>query len=121
MEFLVDQEYGGALEWKKHFEYLLPFFFWIKRYIKNRRKASISFYSPDDIAVLPEMTELWRKLAVQAGLQGLYLIGAHLNAPNKYLDATIIYEPRNSLNQLNEAGKAEIKNGVRCFEYKRIM
>ena len=31
---LVDQEYGGALEWKKHFEYLLPFFLDKKIYQK---------------------------------------------------------------------------------------
>lgn len=114
---LVQQDYGSYPDWVRHFEYLLPFLR-DDRYIKQDGKPVFVFYSPNDIKPLKEMTECWRKLAVLSGLPGLYLIGAHLNAPNGCLDAALIYEPRNSINILNNLGKVEIKNGVRCFGYQ---
>lgn len=113
---LAEQDYGTYEDWVKHFEYLLPFFK-DDRYINKDGRPVFIFYSPDDIKVLGEMTECWRKLAKEAGLAGLYLIGSRLNAPNPYLDAAVIYEPRNSINGINRSGKARIKGGVRCFEY----
>ncbi len=116
---LAEQDYGTYEDWVQHFEYLLPFFR-DSRYIKKEGKPIFTFYSPNDIKVLGEMTECWRKLAREAGLNGLYLIGSRLNAPNPYLDAAIIYEPRNSINELNAFGKAQIKGGVRCYDYEDI-
>lgn len=116
---LAEQDYGGAEQWEAHFEYLLPFF-QDERYIKLDGKPVFVFYSPDDIQPLGEMTACWRRMAAAAGLPGLYLIGARINAPNDNLDAAIIYEPRNSINHLNNNGKAEIRNGVRCFLYEDV-
>ncbi|MDE6662372.1 MAG: glycoside hydrolase family 99-like domain-containing protein [Lachnospiraceae bacterium] len=116
---LAEQDYGTYEDWTKHFEYLLPFF-QDDRYIKKDGKPVFIFYSPNDIKPLGEMTKCWRKLAREAGLEGLYLIGSRLNAPNPFLDAAIIYEPRNSINKLNASGKAVIRDGVRCFEYDDI-
>lgn len=116
---LVEQDYGNEEEWVKHFEYLLPFF-QDDRYITKDGKPIFIFYSPNDIKLLKEMTQCWRELAKEAGLDGLYLVGSRLNAPNPYLDAAMIYEPRNSINKLNESGKAEIRGGVRCFEYNDV-
>lgn len=112
---LAEQDYGDYQDWERHFGYLLPFFK-DKRYIKKDGKPVFIFYSPDDIKLLREMTDCWRKLAKKAGMPGLFLIGARLNAPNDCLDAAVIYEPRNSINHLNESGRAMIKNGVRCFD-----
>lgn len=114
---LAQQDYGTYSEWVRHFEYLLPFFR-DDRYVKQDGKPVFIFYSPDDIKPLREMTVCWREMAVRSGLEGLYLIGARMNAPNDCLDAALIYEPRNSINILNNLGKAEIKNGVRCFGYQ---
>lgn len=116
---LVEQDYGGEEDWVKHFMYLLPFF-QDDRYIKKDGRPVFIFYSPNDIKPLGEMTECWRRLAREAGLEGLYLIGSRLNAPTSYLDAALIYEPRNSINKLNFDGKAQIRNGVRCFLYDDI-
>ncbi len=113
---LAEQDYGAYENWVKHFEYLLPFF-QDDRYIKKDGKPVFIFYSPNDIKPLGEMTKCWRKLAKEAGFDDLYLIGSRLNAPDPYLDAAIIYEPRNGMNQLNATGRVEIKNGVRCFAY----
>ncbi len=116
---LVEQDYGTYSDWVKHFEYLLPFFR-DSRYIKKNGKPVFIFYSPEDIIPLKEMTECWRNLAVKEGFKGMYFVGAHLNAPNQFLDAALIYEPRNSINQLNNARNLEIRNGVRCFDYRNI-
>ncbi len=113
---LTEQDYGGYEQWEAHFAYLLPFF-QDERYIKLDGKPVFVFYSPNDIQPFHEMTACWRRMAAEAGLPGLYLIGAHINAPNDSLDAAMIYEPRNSMNQLNNSGRAEIRNGVRCFTY----
>lgn len=116
---LAEQDYGGEAQWEAHFEYLLPFFK-DERYIKLDGKPVFVFYSPNDIPALAEMAACWRRLAETASLPGLHLIGARMNAADSCLDAALIYEPRNSINRLNEAGKAEIKNGVRCFGYEDI-
>lgn len=113
---LAEQDYGGYEQWEAHFAYLLPFF-QDERYVKLDGKPIFVFYSPNDIQPLREMTACWRQMAAEAGLPGLYLIGARIDAPNDSLDAAMIYEPRNSMNRLNNNGKAEIRNGVRCFMY----
>lgn len=114
---LIEQDYGNYNDWVYHFEYLLPFFR-DERYVKREGKPLFIFYSPDDIKPLREMTACWRGLARQAGLPGLFLVGARMNGPKEYLDAALIYEPRNSINELNNVDKAEIKNGIRCFDYQ---
>ena len=116
---LAEQDYGNEEDWAKHFAYLLPFF-QDDRYIKKDGRPVFIFYSPNDIKPLGEMTECWRRLARKAGIDDLYLIGSRLSAPNPYLDAAIIYEPRNSINTLNAGGEAGIREGVRCFDYERI-
>ncbi len=116
---LVEQDYGTYNDWVRHFEYLLPFF-QDKRYIKLDGKPVFVFYSPNDIQPLKEMTACWRKQAVLSELPGLHLIGAHMDTPNECLDAAMIYEPRNSINILNNKGEIELRNGVRCFDYQKI-
>lgn len=114
---LVLQDYGDEVTWREHFAYLLPFFK-DERYIKIDGKPVFIFYSPNDIKVLAPMVKLWRKLAQGEGFPDLYLIGAHVDVQNECLDASMIYEPRNAINKLNEKGLVTIANGVRCFEYR---
>lgn len=112
---LVKQNYGGKKEWKKHFDYLLPFFK-DSRYIRIDNKPVFIFYNPNEISQLDEMVLLWKKLAAEAGLTGLYIIGVNTNVSGTRLDASMIYEPRKAINVLNESGKLIIKSGVRCFK-----
>ena len=116
---LALQDYGGYDDWRKHFEYLLPFFE-DRRYIKVDGKPVFIFYNAEDIKVLGEMAACWRTLAKEAGLKGLYLIGVHMEAPCSDLDAAIIMEPRFAFTELNEKRKLEVLEGVRCFEYNDI-
>ncbi|MDD6656530.1 MAG: glycoside hydrolase family 99-like domain-containing protein [Lachnospiraceae bacterium] len=116
---LVRQEYGGVNEWIKHFEYLLPFFK-DPRYICIDNKPVFIFYNPNDIICLDEMAILWKRLAKESGLNGLYLIGVDINVVGTNLDASIVHEPRRAINSLNDIGKTVNQNGVRCYESKDV-
>lgn len=113
---LVEQDYGNSSDWENHFNYLLPFFK-DDRYICIDEKPIFIFYIPADIKCLNDMISLWRKLALNAGLKGLYLIGANCNASLYELDASMVYEPRMAINRMNESDKAISLEGVRCFHY----
>lgn len=113
---LVEQDYGEEKEWIEHFKYLLPFFR-DKRYLKIDNKPIFIFYKPGDIKCLKKMVDVWRQLAADAGLEGIYIIGVNTNASLINLDASLIYEPRNAINKMNEHMLAQNIEGVRCFEY----
>ena len=116
---LINQEYGDEEAWRKHFEYLLPFFL-DERYIRIEDKPVFIFYRPNDIKCLNKMVSCWRNWAAEAGIAGLYLIGANTNIIGLDLDASMIYEPRTAINRINDKGHIVIKNGVRCFEYSDV-
>ena len=111
---LVEQDYGNENAWKKHFEYLLPFFT-DERYIKVGGKPVFLFHDPNLCPCLEEMVCCWRELAIKVGLPGLYLIG--INACKEFLDAIMLYEPGNSFRKFRENDKAVEINSVRCYEY----
>ena len=67
---LIEQRYGEESDWKKHFEYLLPFFK-DERYIKIDGKPLISFFRPELIDCRKEMIEYWNRLAKENGLNGI--------------------------------------------------
>lgn len=70
---LAQLNYGNESDWEKHFMYLLPFFK-DKRYIKYDNKPLFGFYSWDrdnDIEIIKKMSDLWNRLAIQNGLDGI--------------------------------------------------
>lgn len=59
--------------WKKHYDYLITV--WKDpRAIKVDGKPVFAIYRPQNIEKINEMIAFWRKLAVQDGLPGLYII-----------------------------------------------
>lgn len=72
-EVLMPQEYGGENEWKKHFEYLLPFFK-DNRYIRVNGKPMFLIYKSASIAKCEDMMLYWQKLAKDAGLTGIHFV-----------------------------------------------
>lgn len=68
---IMPQEYGGKLDWKRHFEYLLPFFR-DERYIKEHGKPMFIIYKPDAISDCYEMMGYWNSLAIESGFPGIY-------------------------------------------------
>ena len=90
---LIEQTYGERADWEKHFNYLLPFFK-DSRYIRVDNKPVIWIYRTDLVTCLAEMVEYWRQLAVENGLEGIYLIGSYYQPKDAdILDAAVIYEP----------------------------
>jgi len=74
-EKLIDQNYGTESEWIDHFNYLLPFFKH-PNYIKVDNKPLFLIYRCDHIGVdlLPKMLACWNRLAVAAGINGVYFV-----------------------------------------------
>lgn len=83
-EILISQTYGDKSDWKKHFEYLLPFFK-DKRYINVDNKPVLVIYRPEIIPTLREMLEYWDELARKNGLNGIVYMYQH-NAYNHLKD-----------------------------------
>ncbi|MGE5495702.1 MAG: glycoside hydrolase family 99-like domain-containing protein [Burkholderiales bacterium] len=69
-QILIAQEYGGKEDWKKHFEYLLPFFN-DRRYILKDGKPFFIIYRPELMDCCNEMLDYWQELAIKSGLGGL--------------------------------------------------
>lgn len=116
---LAEQDYGSDNEWKKHFEYMLPFFF-DRRYINIDDKPLFIIYRPESIPCINSMINLWRNMAKKAGLAGIYVVGANCNAAIFGLDASIVYEPRTSINRMIASERTVINEGVRCLDYQKV-
>lgn len=96
---LVQQEYGDEKEWKKHFEYLLPFFH-DKRYIKKDNKPVFIIYRPENMKRIGAMVQCWNLWAKQEGFAGMYFIGTNDQKWKKRnMDAGMIYEPGFSMQE----------------------
>lgn len=90
---LMEQKYGTREEWKRHFEYLLPFFK-DKRYIKKDNKPIFIIYVPSAVPDFPEMADYWKELAVLNGFGGMHLIATNcIGWRRRKFDAALRYEP----------------------------
>lgn len=67
---LIQQTYGKEDEWKRHFDYLLPFFK-DPNYILEDNKPFFVIYRPEIIPCLNEMLDYWNELAKQNGFDGM--------------------------------------------------
>lgn len=87
-ELLIEQTYGDITDWRKHFDYLLPFFR-DSRYVKINGCPVLMIYNPS----FPEKEEMmtcfdtWCK---NEGFEGLFLIEECLSLPDPiYFDHII--------------------------------
>lgn len=71
---LIEQTYPGESDHRAHFETLLPAFR-DPRYIRIDGKPLFVLYQPHTIPEPRAMLDLWRHMATEAGLPGLYLLG----------------------------------------------
>ena len=101
---LIDQEYPGDADYIAHFMHLLPAFK-DERYIKVDGKPLFMIYHPFDCPDTANFIKIWRKLASENGLEGLFLVGQ-----------TYHYEEERE--QLEKMGFDAI-NTVRMFDYER--
>jgi len=73
-QILVKQEYPGTTDATRHFVSLLPAFR-DPRYVTVDGKPLFLIYSPTTLPDPKAFTALWRQLAAESGLPGLYLVG----------------------------------------------
>lgn len=92
-EILAKLDYGNKTDWKKHFDYLLPFFK-DERYIQIDGKPLFGVFNQDnDSSILKEMFEYWDDLAKENGLNGVATLGRTNLAGVVVTDYQFDYEP----------------------------
>ena len=92
-KILIEQNYPGNDDHRNHFMTLLPAFK-DKRYIKVEEKPVFIIYRPEKLLDPISTTNLWRNLAKEHGLPGLYLIGMSnfdWNSIENGFDAKTVY------------------------------
>ena len=122
---LAELVYGDEPSWKKHFEYLLPFFK-DSRYIKIDNKPLFAFFQPDNnYMIIKKMCDYWKELARQNGFNGLICISKE-NYKKCNLDYTMRYEPL-STNNCYDLWKNRIANylnrikpHLRIYDYDNV-
>lgn len=98
LSIIKEQTYGGETEWKRHFDFLLPFFL-DDRYIKEEEKPLLVIYRPYLFDHMAEMLTYWNQMAKKNGLDGIKVISQRFEEPNKYkeiydyMDYHIEYQP----------------------------
>ena len=118
-DVLLEQKYGREEDWRKHFEYLLPFFR-DDRYIKIEGAPVFLFHRTNEIYCLYQMMDYWRKLADEHNLPGIYFIGANIAAPRKGLDATLFTAPAMSVKYGKKNITPHDRNGVKVYPYDEV-
>lgn len=95
-ELIVEQKYGDEDEWKKHIEYLIPFFK-DDRYIKINNRPVIYIYNMSEIYCIKDMINCWNEYLKENGLNKIYIVEM-IHSKNKKLnynnsDAVMEFEP----------------------------
>lgn len=93
---LMPQRYGNESDWKRHFEYLLPFFK-DSRYIKENNCPMFLIYRSSNIKRCKEMMECWISMAKIAGFDGIHFVETLRGKNNETRDlpykAKVEFEP----------------------------
>ena len=118
---LLKQEYGIYEDWKKHFDYLMPFFM-DSRYIKVDEKPVFIIYKPMLIECLKDMVDSWRELALENGLPGIYVIGTNVEH-SEIFDAVYQQEPQHTITRFYRDRHAEkgIENVIDYGELNELI
>ncbi|NMM13773.1 MAG: lipopolysaccharide biosynthesis protein [Rhodoferax sp.] len=74
---LIDQTYPGDADDRAHFDYLLNAFR-DHRYMTVDGKPILVIFKPTDMPDAKIRFDLWRELALKAGLKGLHIIGINM-------------------------------------------
>jgi len=71
---LIEQTYPGYDDHREHFRFLLKAFT-DQRYVTVDGKPLFLVFMPSEIPEVEKVTDFWRELSIDAGLNGLYLVG----------------------------------------------
>ena len=100
-EMLLEQKYGNKEDWKKHFDYLLPFFK-DKRYQKRDNKPLFMVFK-SDFKEKKEMFEYFNKRCIENGFDGICIIETsdeykiYTNKESNYTKLLHLREPSSAL------------------------
>ncbi len=136
---IFEQQYPGEDDYIAHFNYCLPAFR-DKRYITVDGKPLFYVWVPDDFPDVPAFLNLWRRLAVEAGLPGLHIVATrHARSPYTVDDLLAMgYDAVNSCNYNMWRAECRTRRSVafkramsllsdklnlplQCFNYKSII
>lgn len=90
-----EQKYGTEKDWKKQFEYCLPYFL-DKRYIRINDMPVYTVYNAWNFPQIDKFIDLWNKQAKEAGLKGIYFVKALGRKDQRRLEnfsANVMREP----------------------------
>lgn len=73
-EVIIEQRYPGDDDHRRHFDTLLPAFL-DRRYVTVDGKPLFAVFEPEALPDAAHVAELWREMATDAGLPGLFLLG----------------------------------------------
>lgn len=76
--YLINQTYPGKDDDRKHFNFLKKAFK-DSRYIRIKNKPIFVIFKPTNIPNVKNKLDFWRKLAIESGFEGLYIIGINMN------------------------------------------
>lgn len=132
-EMLIEQTYPGQDDHVAHFNWLLKAFT-DDRYIKIDGKPLFMIYFPDDIPDIRRVVELWREMALKAGLPGLHLVGvSHRNESwdprERGLDASVMQAlprrdgriPRRYLSTKIKAALNRATTNLTIWDYEEVI
>jgi len=121
---LIEQPYPGIADHEAHFKYLLRAFK-DERYIRVDGKPAFYIYRPREIPDPLEMIHLWRRMAREAGLPGLYLLAEDMlvdrrRGPIEGFDATVqVNLPRIRPPARLHRLKTRLRKGLVVYDYDR--
>ena len=117
---LAELKYGDKKSWKKHYDYLKPFFS-DSRYIKENNKPIFGIFQPcNNRKKLLEMCNYLDTLAKQDGFAGILFISA-ATFSRKKLDIDFRYEPFNVCSPIDYFRRRKMqKRSLKVYDYDSI-
>ena len=120
-EIIMEQDYGTQDDWRKHLEYLVPFFK-DSRYITINNKPLFLIYKPEQIPNLKKMIRFFRNEIKKYGFQDLYILVQfpyyYFNGNRRGLfDGFIEFEPQFIRNYEKERQKGAVQRNIRRILY----
>ena len=89
-DILIEQTYNGDKDYILYFNYLLPFFK-DNRYIKVNNKPMFHIYRMEDIPDIDNFVQLFNKLAISEGFDGIYFVSTVVSDINLFNENKLIY------------------------------
>lgn len=103
-DILIEQTDGGKNDWINHYHYMYKFFK-DDRYIKINNMPVIGIYNPAEFKNFDAMIRCWRKLALDDGFSGIYIIENKIKVGqrkfSKESNSMVCRQPLVAINQYN--------------------